>query len=308
MTSSVWDPHQYRRHSGHRTRPIADLLARVPALPEDETPRIADLGCGPGGPTLMLAERWPAAHITGYDNSPAMLHEARAYAGDTDAGGRLEFTHADLASWRPRGERFDLLFSNAALQWVLTGGEDADGARDVPAEVPPTAWDQQHPEHTDLFPSWTEALPRGGVFAFQVPGNFGAPSHTLLLELRNSARWRSRLGTSVRKRTVLDPPEYLALLDSLGCETDAWETTYAQLLRPRDPHGRPEDANPVLDWVEGTALRPVLTQLAGDPEARSAFLEEYGRLLREAYPPLGGDPARGTVYPFRRVFVVAVKR
>ena len=71
-------------------------------------------------PSVMLADRWPGAHITGYDNSPAMLHEARAYAGKTSAGGSLEFTHADLSTWRPaRGERFDLIFSNAALQWVL---------------------------------------------------------------------------------------------------------------------------------------------------------------------------------------------
>ncbi|OEV29726.1 hypothetical protein AN219_14875 [Streptomyces nanshensis] len=328
MTSSVWDPHQYERHSGHRKRPIADLLARVPALPEEETPRIADLGCGPGGPSLMLAERWPAAHITGYDNSPAMLHEARAHAGRTSAGGTLEFTHADLSTWSPAGtEQFDLIFSNAALQWVLPGGADnrvlpgeAEGRVLPGGDVPPA--------HTALFPAWVDALPSGGVLAFQVPGNFDAPSHTLLLELRNSPRWRGRLGSASRNGSVLDPAEYLAALDSLGCETDAWETTYAQLLRPRDPsagagvppggtparsdgekrEGAPQDGNPVLDWVKGTALRPVLTLLADDPEARTAFLDEYGRLLREAYPPLGGDPRRGTVFPFRRVFVVAVKR
>ncbi|WP_314174627.1 methyltransferase domain-containing protein [Streptomyces winkii] len=289
MTSPVWDPHQYERHSGHRSRPIADLLSRVPPLPHEKAPRIADLGCGPGGPSLLLAERWPGAHITGYDNSPAMLHEARAHAGKTSAGGTLEFTHADLSTWRPASdERFDLIFSNAALHWVLPpdGNGRAPGTGGAPG-------------HTALFPAWVRALPPGGVFAFQVPGNFDAPSHALLLELRNSPRWRERLGTESRIGSVLDPADYLAELESLGCDTDAWETTYAHLL-----HG--EDA--VLDWLMGTGLRPVLTLLADDPEARSAFLDEYGRLLREAYPPLGGDPARGIVMPFRRVFAVAVKR
>jgi trans-aconitate 2-methyltransferase len=282
MTSPVWDPHQYARHSGHRNRPISDLLARVPALPDDENPRIADLGCGPGGPSLLLAERWPGARITGYDNSPAMLREARAYAGKTSAGGSLEFTHADLTTWRPApGDHFDLIFSNAALHWVLHAeGEGASG-------------------HTVLFPAWVQGLPPGGVFAFQVPGNFGSPSHALLLELRNSPRWRGRLGSESREGSVRTPAEYLAELEPLGCEVDAWETTYAHLL-----HGE----NPVLDWVKGTALRPVLTLLADDPEAQAEFLAEYGQLLREAYPPLGGDPARGTVMPFRRIFVVAVKR
>ncbi|QPP08449.1 methyltransferase domain-containing protein [Streptomyces bathyalis] len=325
MTSPVWDPHQYARHSGHRNRPITDLLARVPALPDDEAPRIADLGCGPGGPSVMLADRWPGAHITGYDNSPAMLHEARAYAGRTSAGGSLEFTHADLSTWRPaRGERFDLIFSNAALQWVLpSAGKSWVLPHEVQGRVLPDGGDaarpggaQAHPNGagpgplppapedgaaagTGFFPTWISALPPGGVFAFQVPGNFDAPSHTLLLELRNSPRWRGRLGSEARGGSVRGPAEYLAELEPLGCDVDAWETTYAQLLNGEDP---------VLDWVKGTALRPVLTLLADDPEAQQAFLAEYGQLLREAYPPLGGDPSRGTVFPFRRIFVVAVKR
>jgi trans-aconitate 2-methyltransferase len=292
MTSPVWDPELYERHSAHRNRPSQDLLARVPSLPDEETPRIADLGCGPGGPSLLLAARWPRARITGYDNSPAMLDEARAHAGRTAGGGSLEFAHADLSTWRPSpAEHFDLLYSNAALHWVVP----AEGKGSV---LPPEG-NGTPATHAALFPYWIGALPPGGVLAFQVPGNFDAPSHALLLELRNSPRWRGRLGTASRAGSVLDPEEYLDVLDAQGCEVDAWETTYAHVL-----HG--DDA--VLDWVMGTGLRPVLTLLADDPEARDGFLDEYRRLLREAYPPLGGDPARGTVFPFRRIFVVAVKR
>lgn len=292
MTTPVWDPQQYASHSGHRARPVTDLLAHVPALPDDETPRIADLGCGPGGPSLPLAERWPKARVTGYDNSSAMLREARAHAGRTSAGGSLDFTHADLATWRPeRDAGLDLIFSNAALHWVL----HAEGE----GRVVPAGAEGPLPGHVALFPAWLRGLPPGGVFAFQVPGNFDAPSHTLLLELRNSPRWRGRLGSASRGRSVLDPARYVAELDALGCDVDAWETTYTHLLHGDDP---------VLEWTRGTALRPVLTRLADDPEAREEFTAEYGRLLREAYPPLGGDPARGTLLPFRRVFVVAVKR
>ena len=75
MTSpSPWDPGQYERYRGPRTRPLHDLLARIPPLP-GPAPRIADLGCGPGRPTALLAERWPDALITGLDNSPEMLAE-----------------------------------------------------------------------------------------------------------------------------------------------------------------------------------------------------------------------------------------
>ncbi|HEX2299928.1 MAG TPA: trans-aconitate 2-methyltransferase, partial [Pseudonocardiaceae bacterium] len=65
-TAPLWDPAQYLRHAGHRARPFADLLARVPDLPAP-APRIADLGCGPGNVTALLADRWPTARITGYD-------------------------------------------------------------------------------------------------------------------------------------------------------------------------------------------------------------------------------------------------
>lgn len=278
----VWDPRQYGRYADHRARPRHELIARIPELP-DPAPgsalRIADLGCGPGGPTAELAARWPTARITGYDNSAAMLAEARTHAGPTAGGGTLDFAHADLATWRPTpGTPCHLLLSHAAFHWVLP----AEGEGEVPA-------------HVRAFPEYVAALAPGGVLAFQVPGNFDAPSHTLLNALRTSPRWRSRLGTDPAPAPVLDPAGYYAALAPLGCDVDTWETTYTHVL---------PGADPVLEWVKGTALRPVLTLLADDPGAREAFLAEYAAALREAYPP----GLHGTLFPFRRVFAVAVKR
>ncbi|MFF9486843.1 trans-aconitate 2-methyltransferase [Streptomyces sp. NPDC014676] len=259
----LWDPAQYLRHAGHRTRPFTDLLARVPELPGDP-PRIADLGCGAGNVTALLADRWPAARVTGYDNSPEMLDRARA----DHEGGSLGFAHADVRSWVPDGP-YDLIVSNATLQWV--------------------------PGHAERFRDWIDGLVPGGTFAFQVPGNFGAPSHVLMRELAASPRWRARLAGVLRHDdAVLRPEAYLEQLTALGCTTDAWETTYVHLLTGEDP---------VLDWVKGTGLRPVLTALADDPEARDAFVTEYRTALRAAYPP----GPHGTPFPFRRVFAVAVR-
>jgi trans-aconitate 2-methyltransferase len=88
---------------------------------------------------------------------------------------------------------------------------------------------------------------------------------------------------------VLEPAGYLSRLAALGCEVDAWETTYLHVLAGTDP---------VLGWVRGSALRPVLAALGADA---AEFEREYGARLRDAYP------ARpyGTVFPFRRLFVVA---
>ncbi|MFD7816027.1 trans-aconitate 2-methyltransferase [Streptomyces sp. NPDC059785] len=263
-----WDPGQYLRHADHRARPFTDLLARVPDLP-GRPARIADLGCGPGNVTALLAGRWPTARITGYDNSPEMLARARAdHEGPTPGGGRLDFATADARTWTPEGP-YDLIVSNATLQWV--------------------------PDHTASFPAWVDALAPGGTFAFQVPGNFDSPSHRLMRELAESPRWKDRLaGTLRHDDAVRTPAAYLGHLIAAGCaadETDVWETTYLHLLKGEDP---------VLDWVKGTGLRPVLTTLGADADA---FVTDYRAALREAYPPT----AHGTVFPFRRIFAVARK-
>ncbi|MFD3511808.1 trans-aconitate 2-methyltransferase [Streptomyces sp. NPDC058657] len=259
----VWDPSRYLRHEGHRTRPFLDLLARI--NPTTPPTRIADLGCGAGNVTTLLTERWPHAQVTGLDNSPEMLARAQQYTTP-----RLTFAHADAATWAPPAASYDLIVSNALLQWV--------------------------PGHPDLLAGWLHALTPGGTLAFQVPGNFDAPSHTLLATLRDSARWRTRLARTDagdRPAAVETPAGYLARLTALGCTADVWETTYQHVLTGEDA---------VLDWAKGTTLRPVLTALADDEEATAAFTAEYAALLRTAYPAT----AAGTVFPFRRIFAVAV--
>ncbi|MGW0824049.1 trans-aconitate 2-methyltransferase [Streptomyces sp. NPDC002845] len=273
MSAPTWDPRQYLRHSGPRARAFLDLLAQVPELPANPAvgpPRIADLGCGPGNVTRLLADRWPTARITGYDNSLEMLDRARVdHEGPTPGGGRLDFAEVDVRTWVPP-EPYDLIVSNATLQWV--------------------------PGHLTRFPAWVDGLAPGGTFAFQVPGNFDSPSHRLMRELAHSARWRTRLGDTLRHDDAVHAPAaYLRSLAGLGCEADAWETTYLHLLQGEDP---------VLDWVKGTGLRPVLTALADDPRATEEFIGEYREALRGAYPAT----AHGTVFPFRRIFVVARKR
>ncbi|MEU5880162.1 trans-aconitate 2-methyltransferase [Spirillospora sp. NPDC047279] len=250
---AVWDPAQYGVFGAERARPFAELLARV----DLEAPgHIADLGCGSGELTATLRTRWPDAAISAIDGSPEMIAAAPDVPGITFAVG-------DVTTWTP-ARPVDLIVSNAVLQWV--------------------------PEHEDLLPRWAAALAPGGRLAFQVPGNFDAPSHALLREVCTSPRWRDRLGDVLRWHPVRDPSGYLDLLARHGHRADAWETTYAQVLHGDDP---------VLEWVKGTALRPVLTRL--DAAEATGFLDEYGARLREAYP----STPYGTVFPFRRVFVVA---
>ena len=255
-----WDPATYVQFGDYRNRPFFDLTARIHA---DQPLRVVDLGCGPGNLTATLAQRWPGARVLGLDSSAEMLAKAASLAEEESS---LQFEQADIADWMPAPET-DVVVSNAALQWV--------------------------PGHQDMMRRWLEALRPGAWFAMQVPGNFNAPSHSLMRELASSDEWAARLDGVLRGgESVGEPADYLGLLLDAGCAADAWETTYQQVLPGPDP---------VLDWVRGTALRPVLAAL-GDGDARR-FETEYAAALRDAYP----RGVHGTVFPFRRIFAVGRK-
>jgi trans-aconitate 2-methyltransferase len=225
---------------------------------------VVDLGCGPGNLTATLAERWPGAEVLGIDSSAEMLQKAAEHSARAS---NLGFAQADIAEWMP-SDRTDVVVSNAALQWI--------------------------PGHPALLAGWLEALRPGAWFALQVPGNFSSPSHVLMRQLAESERWREALGGVLRHDdAVAEPAKYLNIMLDAGCDADAWETTYQQVLQGQDP---------VLEWVRGAGLRPVLAAL---PAAEAAEFEaEYSALLSGAYPAT----SHGTVFPFRRIFAVARKR
>jgi trans-aconitate 2-methyltransferase len=251
-----WDPAQYGKYATERGRPFVDLVTRIGA---SNPRRAVDLGCGPGNLTTLLTSRWPGAIVEGIDSSPQMIEQASALAGE-----RLSFRVGDIATWQPPADT-DVIVSNATLQWV--------------------------PGHPDLVVAWARQLPADGWLAFQVPGNFAAPSHSMMRALVATSRWRDRLGDVLRHHdSVLRPEQYAQLMLDAGLDVDAWETTYVHRLDGDDP---------VLEWVRGTGLRPVLQALSADDATE--FEREYAASLRAAYP----RTAHGTLFPFRRIFVVA---
>ena len=249
----TWDPDRYLAYADERGRPFVDLIARIDAA----SPRgVVDLGCGPGNLTRLLAERWPDADVLGIDSSPEMIAKAHAPG--------VRFEVRDLREWvSEEQEQADVLVSNATLQWV--------------------------PDHLELLPRLVERVSRGGWFAFQVPGNFDEPSHTIRQELAAEDRFAAHTD-GVAVPDSHDPATYLEVLAAAGCTVDAWETTYLHVLTGDDP---------VFTWVSGTGARPTLEALPSG--LREEFEEEFRARLRAAYPP----HEYGVLLPFRRVFVVA---
>ncbi len=253
-----WDTALYLKFERERTQPARDLLARVVGTPR----RIVDLGCGPGTSTRLLAQRFPDAEILAVDNSEPMLAEARRRLPD------VRFEHSDIAKWRPR-QRPDLIFANAALQWL--------------------------PDHETLFGRLMSYLAEDGALAVQMPDNRQEPSHALMRLIAADGPWSDRLVPIAKTRAVIATYlDYHAWLRPLSAGLDVWQTTY---VHPMSGVGA------VVDWFRGSALRPFLNPL--DACEREQFLKRYMRELADAY---GVDRDGAILFPYPRLFIHARKR
>lgn len=188
-----WSPSQYLKFEDERTRPAAELLARVNvAVPR----RITDIGCGPGNSTALLAARWPSAAIEGFDASPAMIAAASARLP-----GRRFFL-ADAANWRPADE--DVVFANAIFQWV-------NGHLNILAEV-------------------FAAMKKGAVLAVQMPDNFTAPVHAEMRAVAGDGPWASAMAGLVNREGVAPVGAYYDALAAKAARLDLWHTHYHHIV------------------------------------------------------------------------------
>ncbi len=258
MAASDWDPVEYLRFEAERTRPSRDLVARI----EVEAPKdIIDIGCGPGNSAKVLLERWPGASILGIDSSPAMIERARKERPE----GSWEV--ADAAGFEAR-EAFDIVFSNAAIQWI--------------------------PDHESLIPRLFGAVRPGGALAVQVPMFEAMPIYAAIRAVAGSSRWRAHLGSLASGLTFYDLDFYYDILGPMASKVDAWRTQYAHVMPSRSA---------IVDFVRSTGLRPYLDALCDDEERRD-FLADLLAGIGEAYP----DRADGKVlFPFDRLFFIASK-
>lgn len=233
MASDAWNPEQYGRFHAERTQPFLDLLALVHPRPGM---RVVDLGCGTGELTRRLHLHVEARETLGVDRSGAMLEKSAAFVAEG-----LRFEAGDIAAFRAHGE-YDLVFSNAALQWV--------------------------PDHEALFARLAEALAPEGQLAVQVPANFDEATHVVASRIAAEPPFAAALGTPPPE-PVLAPDAYARLLWRLGFRAQHVRLqVYGHVLGGRED---------VVEWVKGTRLTAYAERL--EPALYEAFLARYRERL-----------------------------
>ncbi|KAF4042484.1 Methyltransferase domain [Phytophthora infestans] len=274
--TQTWQPLKYLKFQRQRLRPALELLARVSDFPttDDDSVEIIDLGAGTGNMAPSFQKRWPSAHVTFVDSSTSMLEVAQQEHDENETLNTQGFAYvqADFETYAPERPG-NLIFSNAALQWV-----SAD-------------------KHKQILPRLYSFLKPGGVLAFQIPDTRLQPSHQRMVDAA------AHLGLSDRVAGVRwvtcdkDPSFYYELFKAVdgGVELDMWEATYAQVL---------EGDNPVADFTGSTDLRPYMEALGDPSEDATKFEQTYREMIAAAYPKQSDG---NTIFNLKRFFVMVTK-
>ena len=238
-----WSSAQYLKFKNQRTQPAIDLAKRI----SDKKPQtVLDVGCGPGNSTAVLKRTFPDAHVVGIDSSTDMIEKAKTSCPDA------KFMLCDITTDLENLGNYDVIFSNACLQWV--------------------------PDHRTLIPALFGKLNDGGVLAVQIPMNYNEPLFVVENEVLSEPRW----GITGKERTIATLPteEYFDILASYTDNFDIWESVY---------YHRMPSVEAMVEWIKGTNLRPYLgaldekkaAELEAEITARAA--EVYGRQENREY-------------------------
>lgn len=227
----AWNPEKYDEFKPERFAPFYDLISLIDNKPAMD---VIDLGCGTGELTGKLAARLPDAHILGIDSSAEMLSKAESFRTEN-----LRFEQKTIEEQISTGQKWDLVFSNAAIQWVEN--------------------------HRTLLPEIISTLKPGGQLAIQIPSQKSNVLNQILAELVQEQPYKNALNSWFRDSPVLETDDYAQIFfEHGGKEMTIYEKIYPLIV----PH-----TDELFQWISGTALIPYLEKLTG--EIKDNFVSEF---------------------------------
>ena len=237
-----WNPEIYNKFKNIRYQPFYDLAEFIEPV---NGMKAIDLGCGTGEQTAILADKFKEADFLGVDSSAEMLEKSKTLATD-----RLHFRKATTEETLASGEKWDLIFSNAALQWSN--------------------------DHATLFPELIQLLNSKGQFAVQMPVQPENKLNVILAELVDEEPFKSYLKDYKRDSPVLSIDEYAQILFDGGLED-------LQILQKVYPIIA-NDHETLYNFISGSALIPYIEGLEG--EQKALFITTYKERIAEYFPKL----------------------
>lgn len=255
---SEWNPEQYLKFKKERTQPAFDLISRIDMkYPQ----RILDIGCGPGNSSCSLKDRWWNAEVLGLDSSKTMIKRA------IDEHRNINFVLADATQDIRRFGMFDIIFSNAAMQWM--------------------------PGIEKLLPQYYKMINPGGVMAMQIPNPSSMPIQTAIDKVAASGRWSDCFPGFHNGLYLYEPGYYYDILSDLTNETNVWETHYHHIMPGHQA---------IIEWYSSTGMKPYLDMLAD--EEKHAFSNDVLDIIKNEYD-IQKDGS--VLFPFRRIFFTITK-
>ncbi|WP_415328175.1 methyltransferase domain-containing protein [Chryseobacterium sp. MMS23-Vi53] len=237
-----WNPEIYNQFKNIRFKPFFDLSDLIK---NENQMKAIDLGCGTGEQTSILAEKFSNATFIGIDSSAEMLEKSKTLENE-----RLKFRQTTTEDILNNDENWDLIFSNAALQWS--------------------------DNHKELFPKLISKLKKNGQLAIQMPYQPGNILNQILFELATEEPFKTQLNGWNRPSAVLTIDEYAQILFENGIE----ELNLFQKVYPIIA----EDHETLFNFISGSALIPYLERLKKDQQ--EVFTIEFKRRIAEKFPKL----------------------
>jgi trans-aconitate 2-methyltransferase len=237
-----WNPEVYNTFKDIRYKPFYDLADLIKPV---KNKKAIDLGCGTGEQTAILADKFKEVHFLGVDSSAEMLEKSKALETEN-----LHFRRASTEEMIENAEKWDLIFSNAALQWSNN--------------------------HEVLFPKLINLLNSKGQFAVQMPVQPENKLNKILIELVNEEPFKTYLKGFKRDSPVLSIDEYAQILFDSGLEDiQIMQKVYPIIANDHDT---------LYNFISGSALIPYMDKLEG--VQKELFIKTYKERIAESFPKL----------------------
>lgn len=236
-----WDPQKYNQFKNIRHQPFFDLMNMID---ENGLAHGVDIGCGTGEQTNILAERFEHTQFLGIDASPEMLEKSIEWKKE-----RLKFKVRTIEDFvnETAPESWDLIFSNAALQWS--------------------------DNHHELFPRLIRLLSPRGQFAVQMPVQNENLLNRILHEMVQEKPFVDLLKGWKRGSPLLSIDEYAQIMFEGGLSNiQVVQKVYPIIA---------DNAGVLFDFIAGSALIPYMERLSD--EEQQLFTKEYQSRIQKAF-------------------------